>query len=219
MAAPGRTLAVAVHRPLAEQLVDVAALHDNERVLEVCAGDGELTRRLRERCAGAAVVVEVVDRAQPQRGPLSLAFAPASFDVALSLLALESGDDLADDLGELARVAQRARVVVWADGAAHEDALHSAWLDAGGSDESAPVRGPVPPAALPPGWSRTVLADVARFDSAAQLWAALTIERGVDVPAGRARVLRERFAHHLAPFTAADGTLRVPVRASLLALR
>jgi hypothetical protein len=219
MAAPARTLAVAVHRPLAEQLVDLAALQSNERVLEVSAGDGELTRRLRERWASASVTVEVVDRAQSQRSPLSLAFAPASFDVALSLLALESGNDLAGDLAELARVAHRARIVVWEDGAAHENALHSAWPDAGGSDESAPVRGPVPPAALPPGWSRIVLADVARFDSVGQLWAALTIERGIDVPARRARVVRERFAHHLAPFTAADGTLRVPVRASLLALR
>lgn len=211
MLTPGRTLAVAVHRPLAEQLVDLAALRGGERVLELFAGDGELTRRLRDH--GAAV--EAVDISEQPSG--LLLFPSASFDVALSLLALDAGDNLASALAELARVAQRARVVVWEDGATHETALHQAWDAAGGAAPS-PVRGAVAPVELPPGWSRTTLADVARFDSVGLLLAALTSERGIEVADGRRDDLREHLALALTPFIAADGTLRMPVHASLLAL-
>jgi hypothetical protein len=211
--APGRLLATAVHRPLAEQLVALTELRGDDRVLELSAGDGELTRRLRNR--GATVdVVDLARHPQHRGGPPP--FAADSYDIVLSLLALDCNDELASTLRELAGVAARARIVVWEDGAAHESALRAAWRDAGGATAN-PAGEPASPPSPLPGWSRSVLSDVARFDGTEQLWAALVVERGVDVPRDRAHALRERFAHHLAPFTAADGTLRIPVRAALLA--
>jgi hypothetical protein len=210
--APGRLLATSVHRPLAEQLVALTEMHDGDRVLELSAGDGELTRRLHDR--GATVEVVDLSRHPDHR---RLPFAADSHDVVLSLLALDSDDELPSALLELARVAARARIVVWEDGATHENALRAAWRDAGDTT-APPVDEPALPAPLPPRWSRSVLSDVARFDGADQLWAALVVERDVVVPHDRAHALRQRFADVLAPFTAADGTLRIPVRAALLAL-
>lgn len=228
---------MAVHRPLAEQLVALANVHGGEHVLEVSAGDGELTRRLRER--DATLTITVLDWSQRQRptqsqsqspspspprppqpsqSQLLLPYAPATFDIALSLLALEPGAALTTALAELVRVAHRARILIWEDGATHDNALSAAWSDAGGGAPS-PVSAPAATPARAPGWSRSVLTDVARFDSSAQFWAALVVERGIDVPPDREQALRERLADHVAPFTAADGTLRVPVRATLLALR
>lgn len=213
MTAPSRALAVAVHRPLAEQLVAVAALRGGESVLELTAGDGELGRALRARDATIALtVVGVVERE-----PLHLPFADGAFDAALSLLALDGGDTLPAALHEVARVARRARIVVWEDGAVHENALRAAWLDAAEA-ETPPVRGPVAPAAPPPGWSRGALADVARFDSARQLMTALLGERCADIDAPTMAALLARFEERLAEHIAADGTLRIPVRAGVLAL-
>jgi hypothetical protein len=64
-------------------------------------------------------------------------------------------------------------------------------------------------------WSRRTLADVARFDGVDQLWMALVVERNVPVPAGAEAPMRARLTHHLSAFTAADGTMRIPVRATL----
>jgi hypothetical protein len=232
--APGRTIAAAVHRPLAEQLVALAGLRDGERVLALTAGDGELERALRAgrvdvalevvHASSAAdgatgVALEVVDAAPAADGATvastALPFTDGGFDVALSLLAAGDGDALLAALGALGRVARRVRVVVWEGGATHENALRAAWDDAG-AGSAPPVRLAVAPVALPAGWSRSVLADVARFDSARQLLEALTSERGVEVPAALAPALLRRFEELIAPHTAADGTLRVPVRAGLL---
>jgi hypothetical protein len=227
--APGRTIAAAVHRPLAEQLVALAGLRDGERVLALTAGDGELERAL--RAGRVDVALEVADASSAADGAMgatalpftdgasdvavSRPFGDGGFDVALSLLAAGDGDALLAALGALGRVARRVRVVVWEGGATHENALRAAWDDAG-AGSAPPVRLAVAPVALPAGWSRSVLADVARFDSAHQLLDALTSERGVEVPAALAPALLRRFEELIAPHTAADGTLRVPVRAGLL---
>lgn len=223
----GRTLAAAVYRPLAEQLAGLAAIGACERVLELSAGDGELTAHLLSTPGAPALTVAVADvhhagdvRDALGPAPVELVIAPASqlpfadnaFDLAVSLLAIESGDQLTESLIELARVARRAHVVVWSDGATHENALR----DAITTTSTAPPS-PAPP--LPAGWTQTPLADVARFDGIGQLWLALVTERGIEIPEHQEHAARERLQENVAQFTAADGTMRIPIRATLLWLR
>ena len=224
----GHTLAVAVYRPLAEQLVAVAAPGPGDRVVEVSAGDGEVIRRLagaasqplptvlvatdaRARALGEAIAplqaVVVVARAW------DLPFGDAEFDLAVSLLAVAGPERAGQALAELARVARRVEVVVWTDGATHENALRDAWRELGAPGA---LPATLMTTATPPGWSQSELADVARFDGIGQLWAGLVTERGITVPAALATALKERLAEKVAAFTAADGTMRIPVRATLL---
>ena len=224
----GHTLAVAVYRPLAEQLVAVAAPGPGDRVLEVSAGDGEVIRRL----AGAAsqplptVLVATDARARalgeaiaPLTAPTVVApawqlpFGDGDFDLAVSLLAVAGPERAGQALAELARVARRVEVVVWTDGATHENALRDAWRELGAPGA---LPATLMTTATPPGWSQSELADVARFDGIGQLWAGLVTERGITVPAALATALKERLAENVAAFTAADGTMRIPVRATLL---
>ena len=224
----GHTLAVAVYRPLAEQLVAVAAPRPGESVLEVSAGDGEVSRRL----AGAAseppaTVVVATDALARALGEAivsltapavvapawQLPFGDGDFDLAVSLLAVVGGERTGQAFAELARVARRTEVVVWTDGATHENALRDAWRELGAPGA---LPATLMTAATPPGWTESELADVARFDGIGQLWAGLVTERGVAVPAAVARALQERLAENVAAFTAADGTMRIPVRATLL---
>jgi Methyltransferase domain len=224
----GHTLAVAVCRPLAEQLVAMAAPAPGERVVELSAGDGEVSRRLAGAASGAlpTVVVATAARARAHGAAIApleadirvasawqLPFGDWEFDLAVSLLAVAGAERAVDALAELARVARRVAVVAWTRGATHENALRDAWRELG-------APGALPDtmltAAVPPGWSGSELADVARFDGIAQLWAGLVTERGVAVAAALATALQERLAENLAAFTAADGTMRIPVRATLL---
>ncbi|MGH7722281.1 MAG: hypothetical protein ACRENL_05525 [Candidatus Dormibacteria bacterium] len=205
---PGRSLAAAVHRPLAEQLAALAAPGPDERVLELGAGDGELTERLLGATTGSGTV-------EVQVRPWNLAVADGTFDLAVSLLALHPDQELAAVLSELARIAMRAQVAVWTDGATHENALRAAWHDVAGEDLAATTL-PERSAPAHDGWRQSRLRDVARFDGVDHALVALTAERGISVPAGVRTALRDRLAHHLAACTAADGTLRIPVHADVL---
>jgi SAM-dependent methyltransferase len=222
----GRTLATAVYRPLAEQLAGIAAIGARESVLELSAGDGELTAHLLRTPAAPALTVVVADTQQADDlrealspAPVELVITPSwqlpfrdnELDVAVSLLAIDTGDQLQATLTELARVARRARVLVWTDGATHENALRDAMA-------STPTTTTTPATPLPPGWTQTTLADVARFDGIGQLWLALVTERGIEIPVPQQQAVRERLQKNIAPYTAADGTMRIPVRAALLSL-
>jgi SAM-dependent methyltransferase len=224
----GHTLAVAVYRPLAEQLLAVAAPRPGESVLEVSGGDGEVSRRLAGAASGplptVVVATDALARALgeaivPLTGPAVVApawqlpFGDGDFDLAVSLLAVAGSERTGQALAELARVARRAEVVVWTDGATHENALRDAWRELGAPGA---VPATLMTAATPPGWTESELADVARFDGIGQLWAGLVTERGITVPAALATALKERLAENVAAFTAADGTMRIPVRATLL---
>ncbi len=208
MPRPGRTLAVAVYRPLAEQLAGLAAPVEGEHVLELSAGDGELTTRL-TAAVGARGTVEVLE------APWNVAPTPQHHvDLAVSLLAIETQDELADVLPQLALVARRTLVMMFAGGATYDNALATAWQDVMGSEVAAlPATDPV---AKPTGWRQQRLSDVARFDGVDQLLTALTDERAIEVPADRRAALRERLAEALRSFTAADGTMRIPVHATVV---
>ena len=224
----GRTLAVAVYRPLAEQLVAVAAPRPGERVLEVSAGDGEVSRRLAGAASGPLPTVLVATDVRARAlgdaiAPLeavvvvarawNLPFGDAEFDLVVSLLAVAGAERAGQALAELARVARRVAVVVWTDGATHENALRDAWRELAAPGALPVTMLTAPP---PPGWTQSELSDVARFDGIGQLWAGLVTERDIAVPAAMATALQERLAENVAAFTAADGTMRIPVRATLL---
>lgn len=198
---------MAVHRPLAEQLVGLAVVAPGERVLELVDGDDELTGRLRA-AVGAEGTVEVAAR------PWHLTQPPGRFDLAACLLAIDTQLELHEVLPQLAVVAHRALVAVWGGGATYDNALRAAWRDVSGADP--PALHHPDPVNPPSGWRQRRVSDVARFDGVDQLLTALTDERDI-APAGLDRAaLRDRLAHHLARFTAHDGTMRIPVRATVV---
>lgn len=204
---PGRTLSVAVYRPFAEQLAELAAPKEGQHVLELAPVDGELTARLRT-AVGATGVVEVAERpwnfTQPER----------HFDTAVCLLGIQAQDELHALLPQLSLVSRRVLVAVFAGGATYDNALRTAWRDITGAELSTlPSTDPVAPAA---GWRQRRLSDVARFDGVEHLLTALTDERGIDLPRAHRAALRDRLARELASFTAADGTMRIPVHATLV---
>jgi hypothetical protein len=176
-------------------------------VLELPAGDGELGVRLR-RAVGARGRVEAAQR------PWHFTQPDDHFDLAVSLLAIEAQDELHAVLPQLGVVARRTFVAVFAGGATYDNALRTAWREVTGAELAAlPSTDPV---TTPPGWRQRRLSDVARFDGIEQLLLALTDERGIVVRATRRAALRERLAGEMAPFTAADGTMRIPVHVTLV---
>ena len=204
---PGRTLQVAVYRPLAEQLAGLAAAKEGQRVVELAPVDGELTARLR-KAVGARGVVEVVQR------PWNFTQREGHFDIAVSLFGIEAQDELHALLPQLGAVSWRVLILVFAGGATYDNALRTAWRDVTGAELSVlPSTDPVTTAG---GWRQRRLSDVARFDGIAQLLAALTDERGIEVPSGHRTAIRDRLAGELGSFTAADGTMRIPVHATLV---
>lgn len=196
-----------MYRPFAEQLAGLAAPREGERVLELPAGDGELTVRLR-RAVGVSGRVEAVKR------PWNFTQDEEHFDLAISLMAIDAQDELQAVLPQLRAVARRVLVAVSAGGATYDNALRTAWRDVAGAELAAlPATDPV---ATPVGWTQRRLSDVARFDGVDQLFTALTDERGIDVPAEQRAALRGRLEREVAPFTAADGTMRIPVHVTLV---
>ncbi len=198
---------MAVFRPLAEQLAGLASPLDGKRVLELPAGDGELSARLR-REVGAHGRVEVIPR------PWNFIQDEDHFDVALSLLAIDKQDELQSVLPQLGIVARRVLVAVSGGGATYDNALRTAWRDVTGAELDALP--PTDPVKAPAGWRQRRLSDVARFDGVEQLLTAVTEERGIRVARGQRTALRDALARELAAFTAADGTMRIPVHLTLV---
>jgi SAM-dependent methyltransferase len=70
------------------------------------------------------------------------------------------------------------------------------------------------------GWEAVAVHDVVRFDGIAMYWAAMVTERPLAVelaqqPSDAVQALRAACQRALEPCTAADGTMRIPVRATL----
>ena len=175
--------------------------------MELSAGDGELTRRL-QTFVGPFGKVDVVE------GPWHFTQEAGSFDVAVSLLAIDAQDVLQAVLPQLAVVAHRVVVAASGGGATYDNALRNAWRAILGEEPATlPTTDPV---IAPNGWRHRRLSDVARFDGIEQLFTALTDERQIEVPADHRAPLRERLAAELSAFTYADGTMRVPVHVTLV---
>ncbi|MBJ7609876.1 MAG: hypothetical protein JF887_10685 [Candidatus Dormibacteraeota bacterium] len=235
-----RIYAAALLGPLAEQLVDAAGILPGMRVLDVFGGAGVLSRRLAtvlgpngslvaleegsaEPLNGGGDAARMLEdelrsarvRAQVTSAPShQLPFGDGEFDVAVSLLRVTAVVGGTPALAEMQRVAHQAAAIVAGERCpAPEDLLARAWTDVTG-DAPAHLR-MTDPVELPPRWTATPLADVARFDSAEQLWTALE-QFPLTTPDGASATVRRRFSTLLAPFEGADGTLRIPVEMRLL---
>ncbi len=196
-----------MYRPLAEQLAGLAAPRDGEHVLELSAGDSELTPRLRA-AVGSRGSVTLAE------GPWNFTQSDDHFDLAVSLMAIDAQDELQAVLPQLDVVARRVLVAVFGGGATYDNALRTAWREVTGVElEELPSTDAV---TTPARWRQRRLSDVARFDGVDQLVIALTAERGIDVAPGDCAALRERLSAELAAFTAADGTMRIPVHVTVV---
>lgn len=228
-----RVYAATVLRPLAEQLIVLEAIGSGMTVLDVLAGSGRLTRELAAAVAPAAVVAVEDDPARAAAlrtelaaerlpatvvvaAPGTLPFESGGLDIAVALLGITAARGGTALLAEMQRVARRGAAVVWDGAATAENALLDAWLAVTGHPPAAlsgALTAPPPPS---PTWRRQPLADVARFDSVAQLVAALSEHHGLTTPADLAAALEPHLHAALARYIAADGTLRLPIRATVL---
>jgi hypothetical protein len=66
------------------------------------------------------------------------------------------------------------------------------------------------------GWTSHVITDVARFDSAAQLLRAVLDHAGLSLPREATQAVRAQLTDALAAYAGADGTLRMPVQATVM---
>jgi SAM-dependent methyltransferase len=226
-----RVFDAAVLDPLAEQLVDLAGITTGMRVVDVSAGSGRLTRRL-VRCVGPlgrVTAVDDIDNGGELRDELrsarvdadvvdarltALPFADGSFDAALSLLGITATRGGVAALEEMARVAGRVTALAPLRGVL-EDAVLAA-LSASMGDAPVHLLARWEPPLLPAGWTSHVITDVARFDSVTHLLRAVLERAGLSPPLDPTQVVSAQLINALAAHTGADGTLRVPVQATVM---
>ena len=226
-----RVYDAAVLDPLAEQLVDLAGITTGMRVVDVLAGSGRLTGRL-VRCVGPlgrVTAIDDIDSAGELRDELHAArvdadvmgvpvtvlpFADSSFEAALSLLGVTATRGGVGALEEMARVARRVIILAPRRGVM-EDAVLAA-LTAGFDDAPAQLLARWEPPPLPVGWTAQVVTDVARFDSATQLLRAVLEHAGLPPPQDATHAVHAQLTKALGAYAGADGTLRVPVQATVM---
>jgi hypothetical protein len=213
----GRLYSTAVLRPLAEQLVDELDARPGEVACDLCCDSGVLGAALATAVgvSGRVVLVES-DAAQVQE---------ASCDRVGSLCTFGfwKGISLLDEAMRITRPGGAAAVLTWDpnDPPAHERALVDALREVAGI-ESRFLRECLltPAAAERGGWEIGHVRDVVRFDGIAQYWAAMVQERPALTELGsvadRTRIaVRDACEVALQPYIAADGTIRIPVTATV----
>jgi hypothetical protein len=134
------------------------------------------------------------------------------------------GTSLLDELARITRPAGAAAVLTWdaAEPPAHELALAGALRDeAGVSSPFLDQCLQAPGFTTHPRWDSVRLHDVVRFDGIAHYWVAMVVERPIaaelsEVSETVREAVRAGCERNLEQFTAADGTIRIPVTAILL---
>ncbi len=243
----GRLYSAAVLRPFAEQLVNELGLRAGETACDLLCDAGTLAVALGGAVgtrghvlladtdatlltaaaqdvatSGCTVATSVV------REP-ALAIADGSCDRVGSLCTLGFVDGI-DACGEAERILTTGGVaafIVWdgADPPTHERVLRDALRDETG------MRSAFLDRCLPIGvgegrsrWETATLRDVVRFDGIAQYWAAMVQERQLaqeleHTPAPLLDAVRGSCERALGSCIGADGTMRIPVTASMIRLR
>jgi hypothetical protein len=239
----GRLYANAVVRPLAEQLIGVLGVVAGERVCDLMCDGGMLGMALGAAVGrhGAVVLVDTDDVllqrvAREVSGTgcavstriatgSTVALAEPPCDRVASLCTFGFWEDASMlDVAERAlRPSGRAAVLTWdeAQPPLHEVALVDALCDAAGITSPFLARclaSPDPVKAAH--WERVTLQDVVCFDGIAGYWAAMVGERPLAAELlgeseATLRDIRAACERALKADTAADGTLRIPVRATL----
>jgi hypothetical protein len=147
----------------------------------------------------------------------------ASCDRVASLCTLGfwEGASLFDAARRATRPSGCAAVLAWDAAPLHELALANALHDVLGMTSPFMTRClATPDSRQVEGWDSVSVQDVVRFDGIAMYWAAMVTERPVTLELANERdealqALRAACQHALAPCTAADGTMRIPVHATL----
>jgi len=243
----GRLYSAAVLRPLAEQLVDELGVRAGETACDLVCDAGTLAASL-GAAVGARGRVVLVDVDAELTAEAALGVAPAGCEVVTSVVterALDIPDGTCDRAGSLCTLGfwdgtgafdETERIltpsgvavfVVWdgADPPAHERALVDALRDEAGIRSAFLERCiPVDIAAGRERWEAVTLRDVARFDGIGQYWAAMVLERPVaaelaGAPASLLDAVRGACERDLRSCIAADGTMRIPVTATMLRRR
>jgi SAM-dependent methyltransferase len=240
----GRLYANAVLRPLAEQLVAELGVQPGDTACDLLSDSGTLGRAMGAAVGtrGNVLLVDtdatVLEAAASDvaadgcavstaiAGARGVPVAGASCDRVASLCTIGfwDGSSLLDEAVRITRPAGTAAVLTWdtAQPPAHEVALADALRDEAGIrsrflEQCLQTAGSTDRAP----WDSAKLRDVVRFDGIAHYWGAMVVERPVAADLAHVsevalRAVRAACERTLQPFTAVDGTMRIPVTATLL---
>jgi hypothetical protein len=240
----GRLYATAVLRPLAEQLVATLGVHIGETACDLMCDSGTLGTMFgaavgthgrvllvdTDASALAAAASDVaaagcsVSTATVVAGRVPVAGGSCDRVASLCTAGFWDGNSLRDEVERITHPAGAAALLTWDPEypPAHEAALDDALRDETG------VRSPflrqclrVPGVTKPTHWDTSQLHDVVRFDGIAHYWVAMVVERPIaaelsEVSETVRQAVRAGCERNLEQFTAADGTIRIPVTAILL---
>ena len=243
----GRLYASAVLRPLAEQLVAALGVRPGEIVCDLMCDSGTLGLALGAAVGSAGRVLlvdsdpDVLAAAAGEVAAAGCTVARAIADAAGGAVAGGSchraaslcaagfwpGASLPDEAERITRPSGTIALLTWdpVHPPAHERALADALRDEAGFDSvflAQCLHAPV--IADHRRWDTAALHDVVRFDGIAQYWVAMVLERPVAVELARVpdetlRAVRARCERLLGQYIAADGTMRIPVTATLFQRR
>jgi hypothetical protein len=242
----GRLYMRAVLRPLAEQVVGALGVQPGETACDLICDGATMGSVLGATVGNRGTVVlidsdpgllqgaehDVAETGCTVSTRLAIGamkpLADSSYDRVASLCTLGFWDD--DLLYEVAERVTRptggAAIVTWdaASPPLHEVALIDALRDVAGIRSRFLERclATTEPARAA-GWERQTLHDVVRFDGIGSYWAAMVVSRPVaselgEQPEDVLSAARNACQRALEPCTAADGTMRIPVRATLYRL-
>jgi hypothetical protein len=239
----GRLYSAAVLRPFAEQLVDELGVRAGDVACDLLCDAGTLAVALGVAVGREGRVV-LVDDDEALLAAASHDVAASTSAVAtgqirslpdgscnrvgsLCTIGFWDGPDPLDETERILNASGVAAFVVWngADPPAHERALRDAIRDEAGMHSAFLERClPVGIAAGREHWEAVTLRDVVRFDGMAQYWAAMVRERPVARElAGASEALlgavRGACERALQTCIAADGTMRIPVAATMIRRR
>lgn len=242
----GRLYMRDVLRPLAEQVVGVLEVQPGETACDLICDGATMGSALGGAVGNRGTVVlidadpdllqgaehDVAETGCTVSTRLAIGaehpLADSSCDRVASLCTLGfwDGDMLYDVAERVTRPTGCAAIVTW-DAARlplHEVALLAALRDVGSIrsrflEHCLATTEPAPAA----GWERQTLHDVVRFDGIGSYWAAMVVSRPVaaelaEQPDDVLSEVRSACQRALEPCTAADGTMRIPVRATLFRL-
>jgi SAM-dependent methyltransferase len=239
----GRLYASAVLRPLAEQVAGVLAAQPGETICDLLCDGATLGVALGTSVGtrGTVVLVETDDSLlqaaarEVSATGCNVSTVPASGGViplpesscdrvaSLCTLGFWDGDSLLDVAERATRPGGRAAVLAWDPlrPPAHEAALAGALREVLGISSTFLTRClATPDPAHAARWEPVTLHDVVRFDGMAAYWEAMVGDRpiGADLTGqsdAALSALRAACHESLEPWTAADETMRIPVRATL----
>jgi hypothetical protein len=239
----GRLYSAAVLRPFAEQLVGELGVGAGEVACDLLCDSGTLAVAL-GTAVGAQGRVVLVDSDQQLLATAAQAVTASTSAVAteqirsvpdascnrvgsLCTLGFWDGPDPLDETERILSASGVAAFIVWdgADPPPHERALRDAIRDEAGMHSPFLARClPVNIGAGREPWESVTLRDVVRFDGMAQYWAAMVLERPLarelaGAPVALLAAVRNACERTLQACIAADGTMRIPVTATMIRRR